>query len=65
MLSSPTQLAFMRVYCGPNNNCKLDSSQICEAHIDRKSKPAIIFRITAKNERGYGPATQVRRLQGG
>lgn len=30
----------------------------------RTSKPAIIFRIAARNDKGYGPATQVRWLQG-
>lgn len=28
------------------------------------SKPAIIFRIACRNEKGYGPATQVKWLQG-
>lgn len=34
------------------------------AQVDTTTKPAIIFRIAAKNEKGYGPATQVRWLQG-
>ena len=33
------------------------------AHIDTTTKPAIIFRIAARNDKGYGPATQVRWLQ--
>ncbi|KAL0187204.1 hypothetical protein M9458_018874, partial [Cirrhinus mrigala] len=49
--SAPAQLAFMRVYCGPN--------PLSNAHIDYTTKPAIIFRIAARNEKGYGPATQV------
>lgn len=32
--------------------------------MDYTSKPAIIFRIAARNDKGYGPATQVRWLQG-
>uniref|UniRef100_A0A671KW05 Host cell factor 1 n=1 Tax=Sinocyclocheilus anshuiensis TaxID=1608454 RepID=A0A671KW05_9TELE len=62
--SSPAQLAFMRVYCGPNPSCLVQSSSLSNAHIDYTTKPAIIFRIAARNEKGYGPATQVRWLQG-
>ncbi|XP_043830459.1 host cell factor 1-like isoform X2 [Dromiciops gliroides] len=61
--SAPTQLAFMRVYCGPNPSCLVLSSSLSSAHIDYTTKPAIIFRIAARNEKGYGPATQVRWLQ--
>lgn len=63
--STPAQLAFMRVYCGPNPSCLVQSSSLSNAHIDYTTKPAIIFRIAARNEKGYGPATQVRWLQGG
>lgn len=62
--STPTQLAFMRVYCGPSPSCLVQSSSLSNAHIDYTTKPAIIFRIAARNEKGYGPATQVRWLQG-
>ncbi|RXG72654.1 Host cell factor 1, partial [Armadillidium vulgare] len=58
-----THLAFMRVYCGASNQCTVLSSQLSSAHIDTTNKPAIIFRIAARNEKGYGPATQVRWLQ--
>ncbi|XP_027623372.1 host cell factor 1 [Tupaia chinensis] len=61
--SSPAQLAFMRVYCGPSPSCLVQSSSLSTAHIDYTTKPAIIFRIAARNEKGYGPATQVRWLQ--
>ncbi|XP_044538876.1 host cell factor 1-like [Gracilinanus agilis] len=61
--SVPAQLAFMRVYCGPNPSCLVQSSSLSSAHIDYTTKPAIIFRIAARNEKGYGPATQVRWLQ--
>jgi host cell factor len=53
----------MRVYCGPNPSCLVQSSSLSNAHIDFTTKPAIIFRIAARNEKGYGPATQVRWLQ--
>ncbi|XP_031302113.1 host cell factor 1 isoform X3 [Camelus dromedarius] len=59
----PAQLAFMRVYCGPSPSCLVQSSSLSNAHIDYTTKPAIIFRIAARNEKGYGPATQVRWLQ--
>ena len=42
----------------------IGSSSLQSAHIDYTTKPAIIFRIAARNEKGYGPATQVRWLQG-
>ncbi|XP_066994156.2 host cell factor 1 [Anabrus simplex] len=61
--SSPTQLAFIRVYSGAQNQCIVPKSSLASAHIDTSSKPSIIFRIAARNEKGYGPATQVRWLQ--
>ncbi|XP_059609757.1 host cell factor 2 [Phlebotomus argentipes] len=61
--NSAAQLAFVRVYCGPNNQCTVSNSSFMLAHVDYTSKPAIIFRIAARNEKGYGPATQVRWLQ--
>lgn len=60
---SPAQLAFVRVYCGPNPSCVVTTASLASAHIDYTTKPAIIFRIAARNEKGYGPATQVRWLQ--
>nr|XP_018917280.1 PREDICTED: host cell factor 1-like [Bemisia tabaci] len=59
----PPQLSFVRVYCGPNNQAVVPNSSLSAAHIDTTTKPAIIFRIAAKNDKGYGPATQVRWLQ--
>ncbi|XP_013419915.1 host cell factor 2 isoform X1 [Lingula anatina] len=59
----PAQLAFVRVYCGPNPSCVVHQNSLGSAHIDYTTKPAIIFRIAARNEKGYGPATQVRWLQ--
>jgi len=59
----PAQLAFVRVYCGPNPSCVVTTASLASAHIDYTTKPAIIFRIAARNEKGYGPATQVRWLQ--
>lgn len=61
---SPSQLAFVRVYCGPNSQCGVLNASLQSAHVDYTSKPAIIFRIAARNDKGYGPATQVRWLQG-
>ncbi|XP_035785795.1 host cell factor-like isoform X2 [Anopheles albimanus] len=61
--SSPAQLAFVRVYCGSNNQCTVANQALQTAHVDFTSKPAIIFRIAARNDKGYGPATQVRWLQ--
>lgn len=58
------QLSFIQIYCGPESNCLIDSETLSKANIDYSSKPAILFRIAAKNDKGYGPATQVRWLQG-
>ncbi|XP_066283854.1 host cell factor 1-like isoform X3 [Branchiostoma lanceolatum] len=60
---TPSQMAFVRVYCGPSASCTVTTSTLSNAHIDYTSKPAIIFRIAARNDKGYGPATQVRWLQ--
>lgn len=61
--AQPGTMAFARVYCGPGSSCVVSHAQLASAHIDMTSKPAIIFRIAAKNDKGYGPATQVRWLQ--
>lgn len=61
--SNPNQLAFVRVYCGRQASCTVGNANLSTAHIDVTTKPAIIFRIAARNEKGYGPATQVRWLQ--
>ena len=60
-----SQMAFVRVYGGALAECSVNAGQLLQAHLDISSstKPAIIFRIAARNERGYGPATQVRWLQ--
>lgn len=58
-----SQLAFVRVYCGKANTCVVPQASLSAAHVDSSTKPAIIFRIAARNEKGYGPATQVRWLQ--
>ncbi|KAI1290869.1 Host cell factor 1 [Halotydeus destructor] len=60
---TPNQLAFVRVYMGRTASCSVTNDTLRTAHIDMTTKPAIIFRIAAKNEKGYGPATQVRWLQ--
>lgn len=62
--SKATQLAFTRVYVGKENQCDVGNEMIKTAHLDTTSKPAIIFRIACRNEKGYGPATQVKWLQG-
>lgn len=64
VVSNPNQLAFIRVYCGSSNSCSVNNSALNAAHVDTTTKPAIIFRIAARNDKGYGPATQVRWLQG-
>ncbi|KAM9173211.1 host cell factor 2 isoform 2-T2 [Pangshura tecta] len=60
---NPNQLVFMKIYCGLKTSCIVTAAQLSNAHVDYTSRPAIVFRISAKNDRGYGPATQVRWLQ--
>lgn len=57
------QLSFVQIYCGTESSCIIDAEVLSKANIDYSSKPAILFRIAAKNDKGYGPATQVRWLQ--
>ncbi|XP_075456705.1 host cell factor 2 isoform X2 [Ascaphus truei] len=57
------QLVFMKIYCGLKTSCTVTAAQLANAHVDCSSRPAVVFRISAKNEKGYGPATQVRWLQ--
>lgn len=49
---SPVQLAFVRVYCGSKPSCTVSADTLKNAHIDYSTKPAIIFRIAAKNDKG-------------
>ena len=50
--AQPGTMAFARVYCGAGSSCVVSHSQLASAHIDTTSKPAIIFRIAAKNDKG-------------
>ncbi|KAJ6644380.1 Host cell factor, partial [Pseudolycoriella hygida] len=60
-----TSLAFVRVYCGPDARCTVPNSSLESAYVDKTSKPAMLFRIAARNHIGYGLATQVRWHQSG
>lgn len=44
--------------------CTVKAARLASAHLNYITKPAIIFRIAARNEKGYGHATQVRWFQG-
>ncbi|KAI1882154.1 hypothetical protein AGOR_G00247750 [Albula goreensis] len=59
----PGQLAFIRIYRGTKTSCTVTATHLSNAHIDCSARPAVVFRIAAKNEQGYGPATQIRWLQ--
>lgn len=63
----PGQMAFIRIYRGTKTSCSVSSTHLDNAHIDSSAsnRPAVVFRIAAKNEQGYGPATQIRWIQGG
>nr|XP_020457192.1 host cell factor 2 isoform X2 [Monopterus albus] len=59
------QMAFIRIYRGTKTSCSVSSTHLDNAHIDcsASNRPAVVFRIAAKNEQGYGPATQIRWIQ--
>ncbi|XP_076577968.1 host cell factor 2 isoform X2 [Chaetodon auriga] len=61
----PGQMAFIRIYRGIKTSCTVSSTHMDNAHIDcsASNRPAVVFRIAAKNEQGYGPATQIRWIQ--
>ncbi|XP_017349733.1 host cell factor 2 isoform X3 [Ictalurus punctatus] len=59
----PGDLTFIRIYRGAKTSCTVNAANLSNAYIDCSARPAIVFRIAAKNERGYGPATQIRWLQ--
>ncbi|XP_034019276.1 host cell factor 2 isoform X1 [Thalassophryne amazonica] len=61
----PGQMAFIRIYRGTKTSCSVGYDQLENAHIDSSAsnRPAVVFRIAAKNELGYGPATQIRWIQ--
>ncbi|XP_029902082.1 host cell factor 2 [Myripristis murdjan] len=61
----PGQMSFIRIYRGTKTSCSVSSAHLDNAHIDLSatSRPAVVFRIAAKNEQGYGPATQIRWIQ--
>ena len=45
-------MAFAQIYCGPGNSCAVLQKDLASAYIDTTSKPAIIFKIAAKNDKG-------------
>ncbi|KAF7693792.1 host cell factor 2 [Silurus meridionalis] len=59
----PGESTFIRIYRGAKTSCTVNAANLSNAYIDCTARPAIVFRIAAKNERGYGPATQIRWLQ--
>ena len=46
-------VAFARVYCGLGSSCVVSHSQLASVHIDTTSKPVIMFRIAAENDKGW------------
>ena len=57
------EMTFVQVYGGVERHCTIGADVLAKALVDTSDKPAILFRIIAKNEKGNGPATQVRWLQ--
>lgn len=42
----------MPVYNDKEPSCIINNAQLQQAHIDMTNKPAILFRISARNEKG-------------
>ena len=61
---SASKLSFAPIYRGPLPCCLVPMETLVSAHIDTTAKPAVIFRIAAKNKLNYGPATQARWILG-
>uniref|UniRef100_A0A8W8LTU5 Uncharacterized protein n=1 Tax=Magallana gigas TaxID=29159 RepID=A0A8W8LTU5_MAGGI len=61
---SPTrvQLAFVQLYCGQASSCRctVHADSLASAHFDYTTKPAVIFMIAARRERGYSPVTDAK-----
>ena len=62
--AAAAQLNFVRVYRGQANACCVASGALATAQVVTRSEPAMIFRVSAWNYKGHGPAKQVRWLQG-
>ena len=45
-------IEYTLLYCGPGCSCMVSHNQLASAFIDTTSKPAIIFKIASKNEKG-------------
>ena len=56
--------SLLQVYCGILAQCTVSNASLSSAGIDTTSKPAIIFRIAAKNGKDYGTGTKIRWLLG-
>lgn len=52
-LMNDSQFEFKRVYVGLESRCIVIPAHLQSAHIDNLPKPAIIFRIAAKNEKVF------------
>ncbi|ODN03713.1 Host cell factor [Orchesella cincta] len=54
-----SKLKFMKLYCGAAKECMINKQTLTSAKIDTsKERPAVIFRVAARNSMSYGPATQ-------
>ncbi|XP_049846533.1 host cell factor homolog hcf-1-like isoform X2 [Schistocerca gregaria] len=54
------QLQYFRIYKGAGNKCAITKEHISSAYLHKTDNYGFIFRIAAKNERGYGPAIPVK-----
>jgi len=63
--ADPFKIPFVLAYCGLSSWCTVPISSLGSTHIDTKTKPAIIFFVSARNKnKSYGPPNQVMLLLG-
>ena len=61
--SNASKYTFIHVYGGTEPKCRLAKKQLENALIEKSPRPAVLFRIAAKNAKGFSKAHEVRWLQ--
>ncbi|XP_049807198.1 host cell factor homolog hcf-1-like [Schistocerca nitens] len=58
------ELQYVCIYKGARNKCAITKEHVSSAYLHKTDNYGFIFRIAAKNERGYGPAIPVKWVLG-
>ena len=61
--SNASKYTFIHVYGGTEPKCRLAKKQLENALIEKSPRPAVVFRIVARNAKGFSNAIQVNWLQ--